>query len=413
MVYSQDLRAFREYALPENYEARLALKDLITDPVQSISRKFHLNPVRTLRQRESAHRVKVRSESKAGSIYLLFLNENNSSFSIAGEGNYIIKRDYRDGRFIQIKVFIRNHPDCFIRLFPLGDRSTMDVILFSVPIYRHVILPADFLSLLTAPFSEVMALSYSTVDWSLLLYKGCEEADRKTMRLLNIIREYLPHIPDAEDGAMDAKGEYVSISGSRINTKGGLNCSGFSKWIVDGFIYPILGRFLDIEVLKEKHLKYRGHRWSLRYEQDRDPYFGLDWSRNLAISLQEAQSGLSITDPEIFDVRDVEFLRYIEDVGYPVDELKLLLYLETKDNPGNFFIGSLNSQFGDKPALRQHFHLVVLFPFFTKGKFRVAVLERNQETCLSSLKRMYKNKNCHIHLVRLNSSGEFIPPGVE
>lgn len=409
--FDKDLEA---YPLKENYEARRSLSDVIYSPLHTIS----LTDGVIIRQREYAHSVRFQIENQAESLYLLFLNERNSSFPIAGDGNYIIKRDCRDGRFIQIKVFFRNHPGCFIRLFPEteGERSVMDVFLFGIPVYQQVILPIEFTSLLTAPFSEVMKLSSPFVDWSCLLYRGESGADRENQRVVKIIRDFLPQLNDADDGAMDAEGRFVFISdGSAQDSPEnvGLNCSGFVKWIVDGFIYPFQKQFLDIDTLKTKHLDYRGNRWSLRYEKERDPYFGLDWSRNLAIGILEAYRGSAykaIFDPEVADVRKVEFLRYSEDVGYPTAEIELLLYLESRKNPGNFYIGSINREYGEGPILRQHFHLVVLFPYFTKdGSFRAAVFERNQETSLSSLRCRFENN--FIHLVRLDSQGDFIPPG--
>jgi hypothetical protein len=239
-------------------------------------------------------------------------------------------------------------------------------------------------------------------------------------QVLERIRLQLPFLPDLEDGALDETGRFVRIEDGLEIKEGGLNCSGFAKWVTDGFYYPLTGRLLDPETLKYKHLGLRGHRWSDRYEEARDPYFGLDWSRNLAVSLANARAPHSAQDPEARDVRQALFLRYTEDVGYPVTDLELLLYLESRGNPGSVFIGSLNREYGTDPILRQHFHLVVLFPYFNRsGSFRIAVLERNRETGLPSLLERYAGE--YIHLVRLDARGEFSPaevpehpkPGIE
>jgi hypothetical protein len=225
---------------------------------------------------------------------------------------------------------------------------------------------------------------------------------------IETIRRLLPGLPDQDDGALDEHSRYVFIeSGDPQRGSVGLNCSGFAKWISDGFHYGLTGRYLAIDPLKEKHLDYRGNRWSLRFEDERDPYFGLDWSRNLAASLWRAQ-GFESLSPEEFDVRRVEYLAYREDVGYPMEDLKVLMFLEAAANPGHFYIGSLNREYGSEPVLRQHFHMIVLFPYFTStGTLRIAVFDRNRETALESTIQRYSG--AYIHLVRMPVGAKFLP----
>jgi hypothetical protein len=228
--------------------------------------------------------------------------------------------------------------------------------------------------------------------------------------MVSTIREQLPLLADLDDGAYDSSGLPVSIE-EELASEGGMNCSGFAKWVVDGLFYPVSESYTDIEKLKEKHLGLRGNRWSERYENERDPFFGLDWSRNLAVQLAEAKghSGASLED---FDVRDVDYVAYVEDVGYPVSALQLILFQLARRDPDRFYLGSVNIPFGNEPALRQHTHLVVLFPLFSpKGDFRVVVMERNRETSLDSLEARYGGG--HIHLVSLQADESFRPLLVE
>jgi hypothetical protein len=339
----------------------------------------------------------------------VFQNEEDASFSIAGRGNYVIKRDLESGRFVQIKIFYRSDPGCFVRLFPREYRTSMDVYLFGTEVARGVLLPAEFVTFLTEPFAKLINLSKSTVRWERLLYRRVSPLDRLTLAHVEHIRRTLPALSDQDDGAMDADRRYVSIeTGNPQGESGGLNCSGFAKWISDGFYYGLTGRYLAIEPLKEKHLEHRGNRWSLRFEEERDPYFGLDWSRNLATALWQAR-GYRTVSPEDFDVRRVEYLGYREDVGFPLDDLKPLMFLEAAANPGHFYIGSLNREYGSQPVLRQHFHMVVLFPYFTpSGTLRIAVFDRSRESTLDGTIRRYSG--AHIHLVRMPIGDSFLPP---
>jgi hypothetical protein len=392
------------FSVPENAEARGKLEQLFYAPIEALS----TGQERTLEQQSTGTRVKFETRRQNGHLYYLFQNMEHSSYAIPGRGNYILKRELETGHFVQIKIFYRSDPGCFLRLFPRGNRSSMDVYLFGVEVAQGVLLPVEFTDLLTLPFGKVIELSQSTVHWQSLLYKRFGPLDELAFSHVEKIRRLLPGLSDRDDGALDAAGRYVFIaSGEPQGGPGGLNCSGFAKWISDGFYHGLTGRYLAVEPLKEKHLEYRGNRWSLRFEEERDPYFGLDWSRNLAVSLWRAQ-GYPVFSPEEFDVRRVEYLAYREDVGFPVEKLQLLMFLEAAANPGTFYIGSLNREYGSEPVLRQHFHMIVLFPYFTSsGTLRIAVFDRNREVTLEGTADRYSG--AYIHLVRLPLGDSFVP----
>ena len=389
--------------IPENYEVRDRLKEHMFSALEYV----HQSSARIFLQKTATHRVLFETRNQNNSVYFLFLNEKNNDYPISGIGNYIIKRSLSNGEFSQIKIFIRADAGCFLRIRPFGERVTLDLYLYDVPLHSEIILPVNFLSLITAPFAKIEELSSNIINWSSLLYKGNGIEFLEMVNIVDEIRNQLPTLRDAEDGATDRNGKFVFIeSGSLQDEKGGLNCSGFAKWVVDGFYKPLTNAYLDIDQLKRKPRTYRGNRWSNRYEDSRDPYFGLDWSRNLAIYLEEARTGQKIVNPEIFDVRDLDFVPYIEDVGYEIGDLQLILYFLAIKNPGDFYIGSVNRDYGTNPILRQHFHLVLLFPYFdSHDKFHVVTMERNLETDLESLVNRF-NKN-HVHLIGIHSRGLF------
>jgi hypothetical protein len=196
--------------------------------------------------------------------------------------------------------------------------------------------------------------------------------------------------------------------------KGGFNCSGFAKWVVDGLYAPLSGHLMDIGPLKSRNAA-RTNTWSTRFEEELDPYFGLDWSRGLARTLLQARTGVIPTDEQI-DVRDSDHLPYIRDVGYPVPKLEYLLYFLARKDPGTLYVGSVNAPSAavseGTPTLRQHHHVIVLFPYFdARGVFQVAVMERNVQSSLASLVRRYGSE--YVHLVRIDSEGIFAPPRIE
>jgi hypothetical protein len=300
---------------------------------------------------------------------------------------------------------LRNDERSYIRIQPLDERSRLEVALYGVTVYRDILLPVSLERLLAAPLEHLVELTPRAVDWELIFHTGY--TDTVVERMIQVIRERLPKLLDEEDGAFDHAGRPVLIATGEPS-QGGMNCSGFAKWVVDGLYAPLRGEYMSIDKLKTRDLERRGTRWSAVLESERDPYFGLDWSRNMAVLLQEARSGRPVSDSEFADIRRVPFLEYREDVGYPIEELELLMYLLAQRNPGRFFLGSVNREFGQDPTLHQHTHVVTLFPTYTpSGQFRVVVMERNLETGLESLLRRYPDT--HIHLVGIDASAGFEP----
>jgi hypothetical protein len=254
-----------------------------------------------------------------------------------------------------------------------------------------------------------MRLAEPTVDWDLLQPAERTEADAAVERTAAAIRAALPRLGDAEDGAMDASGGMVFIrDGSPQGAASGFNCSGFAKWVVDGFFKPLAGTLTDIATLKERDLGIRGNRWTGPLEETRDPYFGVDWSRHLARELARAR-GEATGGSEAWDVRDAQGFTYVDDVGYAIADLPTVLFRLARAAPGRIYLGSVNRPVPGDPGLRLHDHVVVLLPYVDASRvFRVAVFERSAETSTGSLAKRYPND--FIHLVRFDIRGDFDPP---
>ncbi len=397
--------------VPENLEVRDRYREVVLGSLRE-----NAAAAAAVFSQADGSRVQFRTERSESALYTLFLNQQEKDFPIDSSGSWIIKRSTEDGGFLQAKVYFRSDPGCFVRLFPQGSRTLMEVFLYGVPVVRRAQLPVSFSSLLTSPFARVVELSRPLVRWELLLWRGEPGADRHQGEVSERIRSALGSLRLADDGALDEEGRYVRIAdGSRQGTAGGLNCSGFAKWVVDGFYGPLSGgRLLDVGQLKRRHLELRGNRWSAGYEQDRDPYFGLDWVRNLASALGRAY-GDPADGPEASDLRRLEYLEYREDVGYPVEELELALFLAAAREPGDFYLGSLNREMAGlpgQPVLRQHYHLAVFLPYFTaSGEFRVAVFDLARESSLPDIRRRFAGH--FIHLQRLSARGSWAAPKLQ
>lgn len=392
---------------PETHDVRREYLETAVGPLSAIERFSDLRTPSF----EAGRDVIVGAEEAAEYRYLFFVPEIDGEFPLFSAGTYILRRRRNDGGLDQLKIFLRSDPGFFVRIWPDGEeRSTLSLYLAGVELYRGVPLPVSLEVLLEEPFERIVDLTQGRIDWPIVFPETAHPGYRDVAVTADRARSMLHTLPDAEDGAMDEEGNLVFIDSLVLqDQEPGFNCSGFAKWIVDGLFMGRYGRYLPIEPLKRKHLELRGHRWSEPLEEDRDPYFGLDWTRNLATAMLSAEQGGREVHPEAADVRTVPYHVYVEDIGFPVERLPQILYFLAVREPGHVYIASLNRAFGSDPPLNQHVHVAVFFPYFDeKGRFFVDVMERNVETSLESLDRRYHAD--HVHLVSVRADRSFAPP---
>jgi hypothetical protein len=252
-------------------------------------------------------------------------------------------------------------------------------------------------------------------------------------RFISQVRRNLVGLEFADDGAMDENGSYVYIDNLQLqSTTSGLNCSGFTKWLIDGIIRPVIGQRLSIVSLKEP-FGDRGSSFTVNWEERRDPYFGLDWIRNLASSAGELLSSPAHGRLTEFEVRKETFSNvilqqnrsfvtqnypgFLENAGYGTEGLLPLLYTLAIDEPGKFYLAAVNNEIGPAatpgnprgaPRLRQYFHVAALVPYFTEqGAFRVAVFESAAETSITAFINRYPGH--YVNLVRIPITTAFDP----
>lgn len=384
----------------ENYEIRQKYRAVI------LSKSFEAvnSPKRMFSQNESDINVRFEVRKTASAFYLMFLNQFEDRFPVWSSGSYLIKKDISTGEFIQAKIFLYNNEESFIRLYPDQERSRLDLHIFGHRIYEGVRIPLALDKLILLPLSKILSLTEHKIPWDTLLtditYKEWEDVRGFSKRVQNLV----PALGDADDGAINEKGEYVYIETLLPQLdEAGLNCSGFSKWTVDLLYSKLTGENMPIVPLKKKHYDLRGNSWTDRVEDSRDPFFGLDWTRNIAHYYRKSLYPKQTLDPRSCDINNLPYFIYENNVGYEITQLQAVLFLSAIKNPGRIYLGSVNRPFGKTNKLRQHVHVVVLFPYFTKnGEFKIDVIERQSITGIDSLVYRYRGDFMHLVHVELN-----------
>ena len=404
--------------LPENTFVRNTYIDRILGPIEN-ARGLSAD---VMSEPGYEHQVQFFVRENGDTVYFCFYHGRDINFDHPVTGSIVLQRSVESGQLLKMKIFIKNEAQSYLSIEPDKDgRCSLDIMLLNDPIQQDIKLPFSIEEAAKMPVSEIMHSTTAYVDWS--FYIPMEEFPlpvlTQTDDLVQQIRPYLKQLRDVDDGAIDSDGRYVFIEdGSTQPDDGtaGLNCSGFAKWVVDGILYPLTGELLSVDSIKRPHPDFRGNRWSKKVDEVEDPYFGLDWTRNLALeALKVHNSNGDSTASDVFsmpEAADVDYLlyhEYEEDVGYSVDRLPTILYELARTNRNYFYLGSVNELVHGGFELRKHLHVVLFFPWLdADGGLQVSVMERTKETSLEDFMER-NNEGQFVHLVQVPHTGVFKP----
>jgi hypothetical protein len=368
-------------------------------------------------------RVQVRAEAGRSEFVVILARERDRTFPYWAQGSWNLYRRIDDGSPIRLRLFLRSDPFVYVQFRPLDDRkSWMDVVLYDAYVVRDLPVPIAFERLPLVPVEEILRTAGPVFPRR--YFEPYPDSYRDVRDFIGQVRGRLPELRFRDDGAIDEEGRYVFINtGEAQEGPGGLNCSGFAKWVVDGILRPLTGSRLAIEPLKAP-FGSRGSSFTEPYERLRDPFFGLDWTRNLASranSILRAPDFGTLGEIEIQKAgfSSIEIRRggtsslktypgFLPNAGFGFEGLHPLLYTLAIDAPGWIYLASISDEMDPAPRMRQHFHVAVLAPYFNeRGGFQVAVFESAEETSFADFKVRYPGH--FINLVRIPVEAAFAP----
>jgi hypothetical protein len=442
----------------------LAARDLPTSGIEddsalrlSIRDEWLLNtPDRVLAKGPLLHtlpgggRIQVRTEAFPGEFAVILAREltgpdgrTMGTFPGWAQGSWVYVRSRTDGSPLRLRIFPRSDSHTYLQFRPLGgDKSQLDLVIYDAYLNWSLPVAIPFQQLLTMPVETAYAVAGQHFKRR---YFDPDPKNYQDLRLfMSRLRSQLPDLSFRDDGAIDAQGRYTFIETLEAQDgKGGLNCSGFAKWVVDGILRPLTGQRLDIAALK-KPFGQRGSSFTSIWEDLQDPFFGLDWTRNLASQAWSILRSPDYAGLEDFEVRDLPFSQlvargappppaaapgpssgpafrnypgYLENSGFGIEGLRPLLYTLAIDEPGRIYLASVNNEDGPpttadnprgRPRMRRHFHVAVLVPYFDEyGGFQIAVFESAEETRFTRFLSRYGGRQ--VNLVRIPTEGAFSP----
>ena len=423
--------------IEDDSSLRISLMDtwLNETPGKVLSKRPELYTLR------GGSRIQVRTETgqNRDEYAIVLAREQNGAYPGWAQGSWVLTRRMDNNPAgTRIRIFLRSDYNVYVQFRPFStDKCLMDVVLYDSYLLRALPIPVPLERLYTMPVEEALALAGNRFPRR---YFDPEPGSYRDSRaFISAVRARLPELTFLDDGAMDENGKFVFINtlAAQTNTyrsstiKGGVNCSGFAKWIVDGILRPRTGERLAITPLKAPFGE-RGNSFTDIWEV-RDPFFGLDWSRNLA-----SRAGATLLSPvygalEEIEVRDCPFSQiivrqnnsstvntypgYLPNAGFGTAGLHPLLYTLAINEPGRIYLAVVNKEITAPitpdnprglPILRQYYHIAVLVPYFTeRGVFQVAVFESAEETSFSAFKTRYPGQ--FVNLLRIPIDGSFNP----
>lgn len=347
-------------------------------------------------------------------------------------GTWVLFRHLADGQADSIRIYPNDDPSMYVRLRPSSDdplkgRSFLDLVILDTEALHGVPIGIPFFQLYGASFSSVVSMTRTTVPWGLV--SNAHNRSPEMEAAVQAVRDGIKNLVYLDDGAFNERGEPVLIEtgkpqdpkailaarpkkGPEGDVYGGVNCSGFAKWIVDGIVRPRAGAGLLIEPLKGL-TPVPDNLFTDPFMSERDIFFGLNWTRNLAAAVVSLDTGRTVKPENAGVDVTVEPMSalppYQQGVGYRAGALAPLLYYLAVSEPGHFYLGAVSRERGD-PPLREFHHIAAFFPYFDEsGKFTIAVFESAAETTIESFSS--RNADAFVNLVRIKipENGHFEP----
>ena len=434
-IFGLDLPVSR---IPDDSALRIRLRETwLTETPASVLAK---QPV--IEHLQNGDRVEVRTLEGRDEFLVILSRELMRGNTVASrretgvfpgwaQGSWMITRRKDTGDGTLIRIFLRSDQFTYIQFRPFNeDKCQMDVVLYGGFVVRSMPLAVPFERLYSMPLNNILNLAGSR--FPLKYFEPNPEYYKDNRTLIAKIRNNIEGLRFADDGAIDENGNFVFIETLQMqpSVTAGLNCSGFVKWLIDGILGPITGKRLEITPLKAPFGE-RGSSFTENWERRRDPYFGLDWIRNLAAEANGVLRSASFSSLQEFEVRSDNFSSvlvnenrtfvthsypgFMQDAGFGVEGLHPLLYTLAIDEPFMFYLAAVNTEIGapvtqdnlrGTPRLRQYFHVAALFPYFDElGVFRVAVFESAAETNFAGFRSRYPGH--FVNLVQIPITAAF------
>lgn len=315
-------------------------------------------------------------------------------FFVSPEDNTYGRFQYKfdiDKELLEAAIFFQNDKTSFL-LFKKNNPGKFDIILFGKIYKRNLPYYFPFDSLKTISLYNILSL----LEDNKLQNEALITKDDSTIKEKLISKIILPSVgfKYVDDGARDEFGNFIYIENEndQKTNEQGFNCSGFIKDIADNYIRLINPdfRYLNIPDLKKERTNERENIAFQYYDLDYDPFFGLDWAKNISDKINQLCNYNVIRAEEYNKDNYVIHQKYR---GYDIDNLKEILFRDQQNDSTNFYILVFNRLRIEKPVVPEYYHLAIVVPYFNDKHFYLRVFESSYETDFTRISNLTKDKS--------------------
>ena len=304
-------------------------------------------------------------------------------------------------------IFFKPTRQIYMTVSPYEDRCKADAVVYGQRIYNGTVLPISWEKAAEKNFEDLIRTSKAVWDWDLLLAQQNKTQTRTVLAVEKQIDEKLPDLKLADYKAMSETGKWTDIADGSEYSRALVNSFGFVKWIADGFYRPATGRLMNLNDLVLKHFEEApNNHWLIKETFRRNPYFGLDWIKNIGLKLNR----LTLPDATVgeIEVKSIPFYGFTETAGIHTSALPFVLYWLAAENPSKFYLISYSSPspWSEDRTLLEHSKTAVAFPTIDyRGLLNVAYYENGVKIPIDQIEDRIKDAN--IFLIGVIAELEF------
>ena len=383
-------------------------------------------------------------------------------------GTWVLYREAKSGKASKIRMYFNADADVYLELRNGENKSYADMVLCNCYMVRSVPLGVRFKKLYAMTFDAIQSLTKKSLPWaSVNVVPG---QYHPVLQMAAVIRGCLPRIVYAHDAAYNEEGKLYSLQLNEpydlveaavranpslenvrrtdpaletvfyadpsleaarraIESDSGLvlSSAGFVKWVADGIVEPLTGRYTNLGNMVAPTVNYSSLGKKGVISQSWNLSLTLDCCRNLAVDALNArltkrsytykmgasdETGVDVTVvPFVSDIVEGGELRsvgYIKDTGYSITELKSLLYVLAVTESQYIYFGAIKNISKETGSDSVFNNCAVLLPYFDdNGRFDCIVFEQGKEYTLDAFVKLHDAS--YIHLERVKATDYFHP----
>lgn len=322
------------------------------------------------------------------------IDENFSETFTYGKISYLFNHNKE---LLEVKIYYQDNNNSYL-YFDSLKAGKFDVYLFGKIYKRNLTHNLKFDSLKILDLNTILSLiKENHLENETLIEKN--DKSLKEEFINKIVKQSLKY-NYVDDGARNELGEFVYISNglAQKESKIGFNCSGFVKDVVDNYIRYKKGDFkwLTIEELSERRTFERKSSSYTFYDRQLDPYFGLDWVKNIVEKINY-QFNMVEEKSEIYTYD--KYSNIYENEEYDFDDLKEILFRAGQSDNNYFYIVVFNKFRALPPSVPSYYHMAIVLTYFENNHFYTRVFESGEETSFSNLVKLHSNEKVVIFRV--------------